>query len=225
MEDGKETKMDAEELKNEASSTVNQVKDTIKNVDLKKDSMETKGFIKDIFKDPLGKIKEIATIDSGKFLKYAIIILVIWITSELIRECFSLNSLWGYSNLGRSILVIIKATLTPIIGVIVMSLIVFIMNTKNKKALTTVITEIIVANIPLAVASVISLLTIISSQISVITRPFTSLCHVITIILTYFACKSLFEIEKNSDFIKKFVAIEAIYYIIYIVVAFLGIYI
>ena len=54
-----EKKVNTEELKSEASTTVNQVKDTIKNVDIKKDSIETKGFIAELFKDPLGKIKEI----------------------------------------------------------------------------------------------------------------------------------------------------------------------
>jgi len=225
MEESKETKVDTEELKSEASNTVSQVKETIKNVDIKKDSIETKGFIKDMFKDPLGKIKEIATKNTGKFLTYAIIILVIWVLAELIKECFTLNTIWGYSNFGKSVLLIIKATITPIISVLVMSLIVFLMNTKNKKSLTTVITEIIVANIPLVIASIVSLLTIISSQITMITRPFTALCNVIATILTYFATKALFNVEKNSDFIKKFVAIEAIYYVAYIIVSFLGIYI
>ena len=40
--------------KKEATDTVNQVKDTIKNVDIKKDSIETKGFVVEMFKNPLG---------------------------------------------------------------------------------------------------------------------------------------------------------------------------
>ena len=67
-------KIETNELKSEASNTVNQVKETIKKVDIKKDSIETKGFITELFKDPLGKIKEIVTKDSGKFLTYSIII-------------------------------------------------------------------------------------------------------------------------------------------------------
>ena len=59
MEEEKKAK--TEELKNEASSTVSEVKDTIKQVDIKKDSIETKGFVTELFKDPLGKIKEIVT--------------------------------------------------------------------------------------------------------------------------------------------------------------------
>ena len=76
MEENTEKKGTTEELKTEASSTVNQVKETIKKVDIKKDSIETKGFIKEMFKDPLGKIQEIVTKDTGKVLTYSIIILV-----------------------------------------------------------------------------------------------------------------------------------------------------
>ena len=69
MEEKEEKKVNAEELKSEASTTVNQVKDTIKNVDIKKDSIETKGFISELFKDPLGKIKEIVEATSGRLLR------------------------------------------------------------------------------------------------------------------------------------------------------------
>ena len=48
MEEKEEKKVNTEELKSEASTTVNQVKDTIKNVDIKKDSIETKGFIAEL---------------------------------------------------------------------------------------------------------------------------------------------------------------------------------
>ena len=86
MEEKEEKKVNTEELKSEASTTVNQVKDTIKNVDIKKDSIETKGFIAELFKDPLGKIKEIVDKENNQYFKYAIIILVIWVVAELISR-------------------------------------------------------------------------------------------------------------------------------------------
>lgn len=42
MEEKEEKKVNAEELKSEASTTVNQVKDTIKNVDIKKIALKQK---------------------------------------------------------------------------------------------------------------------------------------------------------------------------------------
>lgn len=220
-----EKKVNTEELKSEASSTVNQVKETIKNVDIKKDAVETKGFIGELLKNPLEKIKEIGTKDNGKYLKYAIVFLIIWTVAEVLDKCFSLSSIWGYSHFGSSMISIVKAFITPAVIVLVMSLIVFIINTKNKKSLITVITAVTISYLPVIIASVLSLLTIISSQISMITIPISKLCSVVSIILMYFALKSIFGTEKNSDFIKKFVLVEGIYYIAYFVLSFLGLYI
>ena len=49
MEENEEKKLNTEELKSEATNTVNQVKETIKKVDIKKDTIETKGFIIDMW--------------------------------------------------------------------------------------------------------------------------------------------------------------------------------
>lgn len=225
MEENEERKVNTEALKSEASTTVNQVKDTIKNVDIKKDSIETKGFVLEMAKDPLGKIREIVNENNGKFLKYAIIIIVIWSLAVLILECFDQGSFFEYYNLGNSIKNIITATITPIISILVMSLVIFLMNKKNKKSLTTIMTVVTSANIPIAIAGVVKLLTIISSSASVLTTPFSKLCRVITAVLMYFTMKTILGAEKNSEFIKKFVLIEGIYYITYIVIAALSIYI
>ena len=227
MEEKEENKVNTEELKNEASNTVNQVKDTIKKVDIKKDSMETKGFITELFKDPLEKLKDIVDKDKGQYLKYAIIILVIWVAVDLVRQCFSFSftSFWSLSSIGNSIWSIITAAISPIATILVMSIIVLIMNKQNKKSLTTIISAVTTANIPTVIAGVISLITLFSSQASIITIPFANLCNVITIVLLYFTLKSIFNVEKNSDFIKKFVLIETIYYVAYIVLALLKIYI
>ena len=219
-----EKNMDSKNIKEEATDAVNQVKDTIKNVDIKKDSLETKGFIVEMFKNPLEKIREIATKNDKKFLKYVIIILVIWCISELVHEIFTLN-IWGYFNLGKNILRVIIAGITPIISILVMSIIVFLVKGKNKKNLTTIISTITSANIPMVIASIVSLLTLINIRANVLTNPFAQLCNVITVILNYFGIKSLLGIEKNSEYINKFVIIEAIFYIVYIVLSFLDIYI
>ena len=220
-----EKKVNTEELKSEASTTVNQVKDTIKNVDIKKDSIETKGFIAELFKDPLGKIKEIVDKENNQYFKYAIIILVIWVVAELISRCFSVGPIWGLSSLGSSLMSVIKATIAPICSILVMSIIVLVMNSKNKKSLTTIITTVTTANIPLVIASVVSILTIFGSSISTITIPFTRLCSAVSIVLMYFTLKSIFGEEKNSEFIKKFALVELVYYIAYIVFSLLNIYI
>lgn len=225
MEGNEEKKVNTEELKSEASNTVNQVKDTIKNVDIKKDSIETKGFVTDMFKNPLEKIKEIVDKDNGQYLKYAIIIIVIWVIAELLDRCFTVGSIWGLSSWGSSLMSVIRATITPLVSILVMSIIVLVMNSKNKKQLTTIITAVTTANIPVVISSVVGLLTVFGSSVSTITTPFAIFCGTISTVLMYFALKAVFGEEKNSDFVKKFVMIEAIYYVAYIVLSLLKIYI
>ena len=218
VESGKEEKNNkSEELKKETANTVNQVKDTIKNVDIKKDSVGTQGFIKEMFKNPLETIQEIVSKNTGKYLTYAIIILAIWVIAELVSRSFSFNHIWGLSNIGGALWSIFIAGVTPIISILVMSLIIFLLNKNNKKQLTTIITVVIAASIPLALASVVDLLTVFSTKISLVTIPFAKLCNVISIILMYFATKSILGVEKNSEFVKKFATIEAIYFIAYLV--------
>lgn len=225
MAENEENKVNTEELKSEASNTVNQVKDTIKKVDIKKDSVETKGFIVEMFKNPLEKIKDVTEDKKGKYLKYAIIVLVVWAAAKFLSRCFAIGWYWRPYNIFENMWSIGVATITPLLSVLVMVLIAFILNKKNKKPLTTLISAVTIANIPTAVASVVSLLTIISSQVSLITIPFASLCSVISIVLTYFALKNIFGEEKNTDFIKKFILIETLYYVVYIVLSLLKIYI
>lgn len=215
----------SEELKKEASETVNQVKETIKKVDIKKDSVETKGFIIDMFKNPLKKMQQIVNRNTGKFLTYAIIILIIWVVAELVNKSFSFSHIWKYSNIGSALVSTILAGITPIVSVLVMSVIIFIMNKNNRKKLTSIITVVVAASIPLVIASVVQLLTIYSTQVSLLTTPLSKLCNAISVILMYFAIKSVFGSEKNSEFIKKFILVETIYYVVYIVLALLNIYI
>ena len=95
----------------------------------------------------------------------------------------------------------------------------------NSNQTLTTVTTVTTANIPLVIASVVSILTIFGSSISTITIPFTRLCSAVSIVLMYFTLKSIFGEEKNSEFIKKFALVELVYYIAYIVFSLLNIYI
>ena len=78
--------------------------------------------------------------------------------------------------------------------------------------------------LPVIIALIASFLTLISSNISIITTPFAKICSAISIVLGYFGFKYLFE-EDDNTFIKKYVLIQTVYYVAYIVIRLLGIYI
>lgn len=218
-----EKKVDTEEFKKETVDTVNQVKDTIKNVDIKKDAKEATGFISEMFKDPFAKIKEIVEDKQNKSLKIAIIFVVIWVVAIFIKALAA--KYWSFDALFRNILSLGKTVVAPVLNIIVLSGIVYVMNKKEKKPFANLLTSITIAKIPVILASVVSLLVLFSSSASRIVIPFTSLCTIISIVLTYFTIKAIFKEEQNSKFFKTFVIIEGIYYIAYILISFLEIYI
>lgn len=226
MEEKKEKfSINTENLKSETVETAKKVKESIKGTNIKEETKATKGFITEMLKNPLGKIREVASDNSGKYLKTAIFLLIIWTILTFINETYSTIYFWGFSRVFSNMLNVLKRILAPVCGVIVYSLIVLIFNKKNKKSLITAISTITITQIPLMVASLVSLLKIFSSQVTLVTVPFASLCSAIAIVLTYFGLKSLFNEEKSNDFIKKYVLIQLIYYVVYIVIGLLGIYI
>ena len=217
----KENNAKTEELKKEATDTVNQVKDTIKNVDIKKDSIETKDFVKNLFVKPVEEIKKVVEDNTGKTFKYAIIIIAIWTIIKLFRLCFS-----GVfkQTAGAAIWAIVRAIITPALGIIVLAVIMLMLNKEKKKSLTTMITAVTVAQIPVIISALISLINLLSSSAYKITSPISSLCSAISIVLTYFAVKFVFN-KKDEEAIKTFVLVEVIYIVVAFILSFIGIYI
>ncbi len=223
MEENKEQTVNTEELKKETVDTVNKVKETLKNVDIKNDAKAATGFASSIFKDPFGTIREIAEDNTNKHFKTAIIFIIVW-TIVVFIKALSVKH-WSFDALFRNMLSLLKTILAPALGIVVYSLILYCMNKENKKSMTTTITTVTTAKIPVVIASVASLLTLFASSAYKITSPFASLCSAISIVLTYFSAKAICGEEQNSKFFKKFVVIETIYYVAYILISFLEIYI
>lgn len=217
----KEGSFDTEKLKSETSNTVNQVKDTIKNVNIKQDSIETKDFVKNIFLKPVEEIKKVVEDNTGKTFKYAIIIIAIWTIINVIKLCF--NGVFNRTA-GDAILSIIKTLITPTLGILVIAVTMLMLNKEKKKSLTTIITAITVAKIPVIISSIIGILNLLSTSAYKLTSPIGSFCSLITTVLTYFAIKFVFE-KDDEEAIKKFVLVEGLYFIVYFVLTFLGIYI
>lgn len=213
--------VNTEELKKETVDTVNQVKDTIKNVDIKNDAKEATGFVSAMFRDPFAKIREIATDTKNKNLKVAIIFLVIWMMVEFVAALLATVSFkyWSGNIFFSRIWSIIKVTIAPALSIGILALIVFIMNKKSKKSLLTTITSITIAKIPQVIAAIVSLLTLLSTDAAKLTNRFSSFCYVISTVLVYFSLKAIFDVEQNSKFFKTFVIIEAIFYAVAVLIS------
>ena len=198
----------------------------MKNVNVKEEAKATKGFVVEMFKAPLEKIKEIANDSTNKYLKTAIVLLIVWAVAILVSALdFEIFDYFTWSYLGKLLISYVKAVLAPVLMAIVMSVILFVMNKKSKKSLTTVLSTVTATQVPVIFAEVIGLLTLIGSGIIKITSRISSLASIISTVLMYFAIRELYNEEDEKQVFNTFVIIQAIYVVVSLVISYLGIYI
>ena len=222
MEEKEKFSVDTEDLKKETKDTVNQVKDTIKNVDFKNDAVATKGFLKEMFTNPIEAIKRAASSEEGIFKK-AIMILLVYIVAELAYAILYVLKYGEFSGFMDNIMDIVSGALYPIAFVLVPAVIVYVMNKNNKKPLTTVIATMIVGAVPVIINSVIDLVDFFVSGLTIVTGPIGTMLSALSIILTYFGMKDLFAEEDDAKFIKKCAVIKVLAAFILVVLGRIGI--
>lgn len=223
----------SEEIKKEAEKTIKEVKETIKNTDLKKETKAAKDFLKDFFKNPIEGIKKSTSDSKNKFLKIAILILFVWIISIFMKDIVYIisDSLFGrFTNIQylikyifSNLLDIIKDLIAPVISVGVLAGLVYAFKKNKNKSFLNITSTILIAKIPVVIASITSLLTIIDTQILKITSLFTNFCSIISTILLFFAIKEILEEKENEKYFWKFTLIIGIFYIAKLIFSYLGI--
>lgn len=196
-----------EELKNETKETVNQVKDSFKNVDINKEAKETKGFVKEILVAPFEKLEKIAKGEDDAFKK-AIVLLVINILATVVVALISIFK-YSYGSIGSKFWNLIESAISPVLGIIVPAIIILIMNKANKKPLTTIIATLVVADLPSILASVIDIIEAILPKIYLVSSPISSTLLAISTILTFFGMRTLFG-EGKENFLMKFAGIKLV---------------
>lgn len=207
MENEEKFSVDTENLKAETKETVNQVKESIKNVNLKNDAEETKGFLKEMLSNPFEAVRKVATEEENVFKK-AIIIMIVFIIASAAYSIISVIKYGKYSGILDNIMDIVAGVLDPVFFVLAPAIMVLILNKQNKKSLTTIISTIVVASVPVVINYVIDVVEILVSGISIITGPISTGLSAIAMILTYFGIKDLMGIEDHKEFIKKYLVIK-----------------
>lgn len=199
--------VDTEQLKNETKDTVNQVKDTIKNTDFKEGAVQTKGFLVDMFSRPISTVERVATGEENVLPK-AIIIMILYLAASFVSELIYAFKYGGYRGFGNNISSLIYALIYPVIFVLVPSILVLVLNRKNKKSLITVLSTFVVAAVPNVINEVVSVIDNLVSGLSIVTSPISTMLSALGIVLAYFGMRGLFEEQENEGFIKKYAVIK-----------------
>lgn len=213
------------ELKNEASETVKKVKEQMKEVDIKEEAKIAKGFVTKLATDPIKEVEEIAKDPEGKNFKTAIILVIIWTVAAFLTASSYIFSKYFFTNFGSRMLSIVKTVLTPSLFVISMSLVIFFMTRKNdnKKSLVSIITTVTTTFVPIIIAKIISILTLISTNVTVVTSRITSVAVALSCVMQFFAVKAIFDKKDNKEAFKAFAIIEGIFFLVSLALSFLGI--
>jgi len=215
--------VNTDDIKSEARKTVNSVRESVMNVDFKEEAKTTRGFISSLFNDPLATLKTVATENRSSRFKNAVFIVIIWLIASLLVCMGSAN--WSWQAFFPNILLFIKTILAPVCGLIAMSAIVYMMGAQQKnKSMISILTLVTIAALPLVCADVLDLVRLFSTEVNKILNPVNYFAQVLTIVFMYFGLKDLLGIEDHSKFLKKFMIIESLYFLVYFVLSFLGIY-
>lgn len=212
MAENEKISVDTEDLKNETKDTVNQVKETIKNVDLKKDAEATKGFVKEMFSNPIEAVKRASSGEEG-ILKKVIIIVLLHIVVMCVYKIIDVIRDYGITQILFHLDKIIWYSTKPLVSIILFSLIIYIMNKNNKKTLTSIVSTMVVATIPLVIFDLLELIRMVTygvSAVAIFTNSLSTMFFGIYIIIAYFGMKEIFGITEENKAIKKFSLVQLI---------------
>lgn len=218
MEENQENK--AEELKQETVNTFNQAKEQMKNINLKEEAEIGKGLLKKLWKNPVETIKEVVNDNENKVFKTALILVGVWAIVELLKMIlmFSMSEYADFEFLPT-----LKVTVAPILKVIAMALALYFVNNRVKDSITKSLTSVTIAHVPGIIASIIGIISLFAVEAIKIISPIISILNIITAILMYFTVKAYAKEENEENAVKKFILVQAVFYLIRFVISYLGI--
>lgn len=219
QENNEEIKQESD-LKQETAKTFNEAKEQMKNINFKEEAEAGKGLIKKLLKNPIETIKEIAIDEENKTFKTALLLVAAWAIIEFIERILYYATS-KYADF--EFLPTLKVTLAPILKVIAMTIAIYFVNNRAKDSISKVLTSVAIAYIPSIAYSLLYLLHFISTKMYTILTPVGGLLNVISIVLMYHTVKSLSNETEEENVLKKFIKVEAVYYVIVFAVSFLGI--
>ena len=195
---------EAEKIKNETKDTVNNVKETIKNANFKKNANETSSFVKEMFFDPFTAVKRAA--NGENILSKVMILMTVFIAANVVYTILFLfkGSIEGFAQNFFSFML---SFLKPIIMIVVPSAIIWLFSGENRKNLTTVISTVVVAYIPIIVNTVLSIIGILITKLSLFINPLSIGLTVVSTILLYFGYKELVGKTEEESMLGKFAMI------------------
>ena len=207
-----------DELKQGAKDTYNEAKEALKNIDLKSEAKVTESFLKEFLNNPYNGVVLAAQAKNAN-LNLALMLIGIWTVSVAVAQLISFFR-FTWVNFWS----VFQAALAPLVSVVVLSIIITIINKNKSKSLTEILTVVIITRIPMIVASVISILNVLSTETVRLTNPIATFAHGLSVILLYIAMRTMTSEQEDKSFMT-FVIMYGLFFVVRFVISFLGIWI
>lgn len=215
MEDNKNN---IDELKQGAKETYGETKEALKNMNFEDELKATEGFLKEFLKNPFNGVVQAAEKRGNLIL--AIVLTIFWMFASGMARFINFFR-WSHV----SFFSIFQMMFAPLIGIIVMSAIILVFNKNKNKNLTDILSIVVVTRIPLIVATILSLLTIFSSEATRLTSPISAFANGISILLLYVAMRTMSEEKDEGKYFMIFLVAYGVYFVARFIISFLGIHI
>lgn len=207
--------VDTEDLKNQTKDAANQVKETIKNVNLGQDAQLTKGFVIEAIKRPFTVINNIVSELEDHF-SVAVILMLAMMALKLVA--YILGIVFADSEYVKfHFVTAIKTVLAPLYYILAFTIATTVFGGSNKKKLTTMLTGFIVAYVPrmLPVITGVVYDVISISLVAWVNTICSNIGSFISIVLTFLVIKGTTTQSNNEDDnFKKIVIIACAAYIV-----------
>jgi len=200
-------------LMNESAEAVSQIKNVVKNVNIKEETANAKGFFTDMFSNPIGAIKSIPA-SGGKHLNIALVVMAIWVASSFVNallSTFFVRSVWNFANLLQQIVGLVTSTISPIFIVLALSAATYVFFKSRIDKFMPLVITIAIASAPQAIAAVLRIITSLIPGSFAVIGSVNALLYLISVVLVYFGIKA-FSDQDDESFFKNFVLIQCMYF-------------
>lgn len=218
--------VDKEELKNQTKDTVNQVKETVKNINFKEDANATKGFVLKMIKNPASTLQSVLEEKENHFSS-AIMLMIAYIVASGLGGLVNLIKYSGNEYSTYGVFDFLLTIISPVLFILAITVAVILFGGKDKKSMTTILSGVIIANSPRIISSLLSVITTIFIKLDVvvwISSILQSTIGFIATALTFLAIKGLIKTENDDKFIRKVAVIMVVAYTILKLLSICGLY-
>ena len=204
------------------SNNFNQPNPGMNNMNFNQGGQKGNNLVGNLFMHPVQTLKQVLTDNSNNLLKIAICILVVFVLTSISETMI----LYIKSKFVRfQFLSFFKILCAPVIKVFALAIIITLLGKNTKQPIMKTFTGVTITQIPVIISQIVDLGDFISTKAYYVISPLRSILSLCSIALLFICVKIMLQKNDDEEAFVEFIKVEALYYLVYFIMSFLGIYI